>query len=356
MEKNPERLSKGCQLCQQGKWLCIFLTFKCSASCHFCASPFKYDNVHSAFGNEKEMILSYLINSDFEGISFSGGDPFLVYERLLEWLVFFKKHLPHYYYWVYTNGLHSNSQRLKKLADEGMNEIRFNIAATGYLSSAIHNQIALARKYFPYVSVEIPSIAMDYDLLAKACERLDKTGIDYLNLHDYIISEGDMAGVSEHTEVFVLNKSIPLKYAPSSHQNTNMIVNLSSLNKYAFHINHCSMERKENQMLQRRLKVGAILSDPDHDFIGKDGLLYNFYNVPREIYLNNQCNNILSRNPIQCFSSYLVQKNKINDTIRSENIIIMVRYVPKIEINQERIFLNMKIISNHELTAYIIQH
>ena len=145
--------SRGCQLCQQGKWLCIFLTYKCSADCHFCPAPFKDDHIYSVFGKGKNENLEYLKMADFEGISFSGGDPFMVYDRLLDWLVFFKKHLPAYYYWVYTNGLAVDKNRLEKLAKTGMNEIRFNIAATGYLSPEIWGKIKIARKYFPFVTV-----------------------------------------------------------------------------------------------------------------------------------------------------------------------------------------------------------
>ena len=147
MNKNA-RLSRGCQLCQQGKWLCIFLTYKCNSGCHFCPAPHKDDHVHSAFGNQKEEILSYLIENNFEGISFSGGDPFVVFDRLLEWLIFFKERLPDYYYWVYTNGLAVDRNKLEQLATEGMKEIRFNIAATEYLSPYIWEKIKIARQLF----------------------------------------------------------------------------------------------------------------------------------------------------------------------------------------------------------------
>ena len=223
---NFEHLSKGCQLCQQGKWLCIFLTYECNAGCHFCPVPISDDRVHSAFGDSKETVLSYLNNSDIEGISFSGGDPFLVFDRLIDWFGYFKNRLPELYYWVYTSGINADAQRLKQLSSAGMNEIRFNIAATGYLSAKILEKIRIARDLFPFVSVEIPSIHADFTLLAQALEVLDKTGIDYLNLHDYILSDSDPAAINEPYKIFVLNVINNLKYAESSLINTESVIEM----------------------------------------------------------------------------------------------------------------------------------
>jgi len=333
------KLSKGCQLCQQGRWLCIYLTYMCNAECHFCPSPFKHDFVNSAFGNKKEEILTYLVNSDFKGISYSGGDPFMVFDRLLEWHIFFKKHLPNYYYWVYTNGLAVDKNRLEQLAKEGMNEIRFNIAATDYLSPEIWKKIKIARKLFPYVSVEIPSISKDYKKLSQAIKKINKIGIDYLNLHDYIIGENDIIAKNEKTEDFVLNKIINLKYSLSSIKNTQDIITLAAKNNYNFQINHCSMQRKDEQMLQRRLKTGQIFSNSDYDIFMKDGTICNYYYFPNKIYENEFMNNL--SNPNFCASSkkYLIHKNKLKKFIDSNKKLIKITYIPQMELNQDKILL-----------------
>lgn len=249
-------LSKGCKLCQEGKWLCIFITYRCNANCHFCSAPFKDDRIHSDFGDKKEEIVHFLKTNNYKGISFSGGDPFLVFDRLLEWLVYFKKLFPDYYYWVYTNGLAADSRKIEQLASAGMDEIRFNIAATGYSSEIVWKSIEKARKTFRYVAVEIPSIRKDNQLLQTAMGRIEKIGVDYLNLHDYIVTASDPFFTHEHLRDFVLNKMIHLKYAESSLENTNNIINIASDKGYHFHINHCSMEKKEIQMTWRRLKMG----------------------------------------------------------------------------------------------------
>jgi len=340
-----KQLSKGCQLCQKGKWLCIFLTYKCTAGCHFCPAPFKNDEIHSAFGSNKEKILNYLKESNFEGISFSGGDPFLVFDRLLEWQTFFKKELSNYYYWVYTNGLAADQEKIKKLANAGMDEIRFNIAATDYLSSKIWDRIKIARKYFSFVSIEIPSIQNDYLRLCEALNKIEDYGIDYLNLHDYIISESEMDKTNEPINYFLLNKTNQLKYTVSSVENTFKIIEYSKQKGYTFKINHCSMQQKEEQMLQRRLKMGAIFNNPEYDIEMEDGTFCNYYEYRSDFpidkieqygfekhFLLNSINTII---PIKRLPEQLLKGNKI----------VRATFIPPLEIYQDKIFLDWQVIN-----------
>jgi len=344
MENSLKELSKGCRLCQQGRWLCIFLTYKCSAKCHFCAAPFKDDRIISAFGSKKEEILNYLLKYDFEGISFSGGDPFIVFDRLMEWFIYFKKHLPDYYYWVYTNGLDADKGKLEQLASAGMDEIRFNIAATGYISQPVWESIKISRGLFPFVSVEIPSIKKDSHLLEAALEALETIGVDYLNLHDYILSESDAAGIDEKPENFILNKTSYLKYAPSSLANTGEIINKAFEKGYHFQINHCSMQQKELQMTSRRIKMGKIFCDPEYDLMLEDGTICNYYDIISEIDAD-ELKKILSDRKFP--AELMTQRIKTADMagIRKDgHKIIKASYIPKMEVNRGKILLGISII------------
>lgn len=340
------QFSKGCQLCQQGKWLCIFITYKCNARCHFCPAPFKNDRIQSAFGNNKEEILSYLLQNDFGGISFSGGDPFVVFDRLMEWFTYFKKSLPDYYYWVYTNGLDADERKLEQLSAEGMNEIRFNIAATGYVSAKIWKQIKIAKKLFPYVSVEIPSIKHDYNLLEVALENLNDIGVDYLNLHDYILSESDTNSSNEPYGMFTLNKINQLKYAPSSIKNTEKIINLALEGKYNFYVNHCSMQKKEIQMIKRMQHMGKVFNDPDYDIVLEDGTICNYYRIPNKLFCSALLRDLANPGFRDSIKQYLLCLNKLVPFQSSDFKIILASYVPQMEIGQVKTLINAKIISN----------
>lgn len=337
------RLSKGCKLCQQGKWLCIFITYQCDASCRFCPSPFKDDRIRSAFGNNKEEILPFLVENDFAGISFSGGDPFLVFDRLLSWFEYFKKHLPDYYYWTYTNGLDTDKQKMRQLAVAGMDEIRFNIAATGYLCKTVWENIKAARDLFPHVAVEIPSIRQDYLLLEAALENMEKIGVDYLNLHDYILSESDTAGCKESAASFVLNKNIKLKYAVSSIENTEAIMNHALVKGYKFHINHCSMQQKELQMTGRRKKMGKIFNTPEYDIMLEDGIICNYYRIPSEYYTDDFAKKISNAEFRRRLKPFLVKSNELAHLQSAGYRIIKVSFIPQMEIDQEKMFLEVSI-------------
>jgi pyruvate formate-lyase activating enzyme-like uncharacterized protein len=334
-------LSKGCQLCQRGKWFCIFITYQCNANCHFCPAPFKDDSIRTAFGNRKEEILPYLIKHNFEGISFSGGDPFIVFDRLLEWFCYFKERLPDYYYWVYTNGLDANTQNLKLLAMAGMDEIRFNIAATGYVSETVMERIKAARELFPFVTIEIPSIKEDFHFLEAAMEIIEKSGVDYLNLHDYILTESDPYSLYEPSGSFLLNKLSHLKYALSSLDNTIDTQAIAMKKGYHFRINHCSMEQKEAQMTRRRIMMGNVFNDPEYDIVQDDGTICNYYRIPDEICSDDLLRNMQDPGFRNGFKSYLIKTIDLIDTQSSGFKTIKVIYIPQMEINREKIMIGI---------------
>ena len=345
MDSKFTKLSKGCQLCQQGTWLCIYLTYKCSASCHFCPSPFKDDRIHSSFGNTKEEIIIYLSKSEMKGISFSGGDPFLVYNRLLEWLTFFNNKLFDYYYWVYTNGTHVNEQKLKALAEEGMHEIRFNIAATDYLSPEIWRQIEYARKHFQFVTIEIPSIRKDFEKLRKALHMAYDIGIDFINLHDYIISPENIQTEEEALDEFILNMSFAIHYSRASIENTYAIKEYSQHNDFSFNINHCSLQQKEEQLWQRRLKTGAMFDNPLYDHWTDDGLIYNYFLFPSEFNSERMEAILIDTEMENRSENYMLSKNEIDNWHQQDETMKLVQatYIPKMDVNGNKLLIDWQI-------------
>ena len=292
--ENSDNFSRGCRSCQQGKWLCVFLTYLCSAKCTFCPSPIKnQDKIHSAFGSEPDVILDYLKRGPFNALSFSGGDCFLVFDRLLEWLRFFKNRCPEFYFWVYTSGLPADEEKMKKLSKFGLDEIRFNLTAVQYFSQMVLDRIKTARALFPKVAVEIPSIPEDYQKITSVLPYLDKINVDFLNLHEFIIVPEDPRKETVPLDEFVLNKNIKVFYDIRSLDNTRRIRDFCRENRLNIKINNCSLQKKENQMYHRRL-VMAQLFKHDWERITKDGLLETFliYTHRHEI---NRLDEILSK-------------------------------------------------------------
>jgi len=280
-----DNYSRGCKACQKGKWLCIFLTYLCNASCSFCPAPVKNkDIIQSAFGDNPEVILKYLNQYPFEGLSFSGGESFLVYDRMLTWLDFFKSNKPELYYWAYTNGIKLSRKQMVGLSKAGLNELRFNIAASDYCNPSVLKVISYATDVFEHVVIEIPSIPEDFDRLIKILPTIDKMGIDYLNLHEYILVPNDPNTKLAPSAHFLMNFEMKLKYHLASLPNTEKIKSFCMENSLNIKVNNCSLQKKEYQMVGRRKTMGTLLKE-DYEKLSEDGLLETVY-IPKANHIN----------------------------------------------------------------------
>jgi uncharacterized protein len=200
-----EELSKGCQACKNGGWLCIYLSIQCNKTCDFC--PQYRDR---GLQNEQKpgwipritekpeiSIFETLQYNHIKGISFSGGEPFLQLHRtqegnpgIYEWLDAFNNlnwdNFP--YIWLYTNGNLVTDDNIQKLIDKGVKEIRFNLAANNY-DSKIFKKMEMVRKKIHKLSVEVPVLSYQLPNLLDSLKIMENLGVDYLNLHELALTE-----------------------------------------------------------------------------------------------------------------------------------------------------------------------
>ncbi len=180
-------LSPGCRTCINGTWSCIFITDACTRSCFYCPVAQKKQDVgNPASGPEKvffdsvDEYISFLRTFDFKGVSFSGGEPFLVLDRVLEYLkeirrVFGDRH----YIWVYTNGDCVSEEKLSLLHQAGLDEVRFDISANNYDLTVVRMAVGIVGT----VTVEIPAIPEDVDRVKSLLKEMEGIGVKHLNLH-----------------------------------------------------------------------------------------------------------------------------------------------------------------------------
>jgi len=321
-----DNYSQGCKACQKGTWLCIYLTYLCNAKCSFCPSPFKNrDFINSAFGNDPVIILKYLERYPFEGISFSGGESFMVYDRMLSWLNFFRKNKPRLYYWAYTNGINIKNEQLDGLKNAGLNELRFNIAASGYIHPTILKTIAYASRLFEHVAVEVPSIPEDYELIKSVVPALNENGVDYLNLHEYILVPNDPNTKNAPKSLFLMNFDMNMDFHQESLTNTEKIKSLCAENNFNIKINSCSLMKKEHQMLGRRISMGTMLKE-DHEKLTNEGFLETIY-IPGEM-ITNLMENLKSYSKID--RSLFMHPDHFK---RNESEAYLLKILPKLGIN-----------------------
>ena len=178
-------LSPGCSLCGRGHVSCLFINGLCTANCFYCPQDrkIKKERLPSSdrmiFDDPREYA-ARLEKLNYKGVGFSGGEPLLVFDKLLEYIGTLRtKFGKKFYLWLYTNGDLADAYKLKKLGEAGLDEIRFDISAGKY--DLRHAAAAVGR--IKTVTVEIPAIPEDLPILKKCLPDMRKLGIEYLNLH-----------------------------------------------------------------------------------------------------------------------------------------------------------------------------
>ena len=130
--------------------------------------------------------MAYLKRYPFEGISFSGGEPFLVFETLLAYIRAIRRTLgTKPYLWAYTNGDLVTADKARQLRESGLNELRFNLSANRYDSKGIQAAV----HHLDTVTIEMPAIPEDLELVKSKLGEWEAIGVKHLNLHQLMINE-----------------------------------------------------------------------------------------------------------------------------------------------------------------------
>ena len=266
-------LSPGCTACKEGSWDCIFMTMRCNLDCPFCYSPhaISKDYVGSAFGTTPQQIAENHAKTVVTGISFSGGEPFLDPKKLFDWVSWFKRRYPEKYYWIYTNGLAIREDDLRNLGEAGVDEIRFNMAATGYDHPEVMKNLAKAVRFIPNVTVEIPSIPGNHAKLIACVLQWHSLGVKYLNLHELLYEPGtnsaSMAG--KRLEVITADGH-RTAIDPESRALTLAVMKHVKDEGLALSVNDCSLQSKLRQLRGRRKALAPLLKESYERFLGDD--------------------------------------------------------------------------------------
>ena len=184
-----EKFPRGCKSCLLGTGLsAVRKTNKCNIQCPFCYNYGELDcqppigegmwEIGGTKFYEDDIDLLLSIQKKPTGIAYVYLEPFMEIDQYYG--VIAKFHAAGVHQHMYTNGTLANEQNLKALGEAGLDELRFNLGATNCADAVIQN-IALAKRYIPYVGIETP---MTPDFLAAFRQKkqciLD-TGLDFIN-------------------------------------------------------------------------------------------------------------------------------------------------------------------------------
>lgn len=191
------KLSQGCQFCGQGKWSCLFITGICNAACFYCPSPQNSNDLPTTQQltfPSPEAYTEYVNRLNYKGVSFSGGEPLLAYEKVMQYLTHLRKHgPPDLYIWMYTNGILATHEKLAQLADAGLDEIRFDIGATGFSL----DKVKIAKGLIPNITIEIPAVPEEKEKLIALLPKMVDAGVTCLNLHQMRLTKHNAKKLTE---------------------------------------------------------------------------------------------------------------------------------------------------------------
>lgn len=271
-------LSPGCRACKEGTWDCIFTTMKCNLDCEFCYSPHAIprDYAGSVFGRTPQQIAENHARTHVTGISFSGGEPFVDAQRLFEWVAWFTSRYPDRYYWVYTNGLLAGEEKLRRLGELGVDEIRFNTAAIDYDHPTVMRNLATAARFIPNVTVEIPAIPKHAHKLLSCLAEWCALGVRFLNLHELIYEPGtNSASMPGARRAIITADGHRTEINPGSRDLTLAVMKRVQDENLPLSVNDCSMQSKIRQLRGRRRNLAPLVKAPHERLV--DDQVYESY-------------------------------------------------------------------------------
>ena len=190
------RLSSGCRFCVDGQKLVLFITGKCPRKCYYCPLPESRINKDAVYANERKLSNPNKINEaieearlmDAKGMGITGGDPLIVLDRVCKYVRAFKKRFgKKFHIHIYLPTLLANEKNLEKLAESGIDEVRFHPDFLNFDNPQIRTKeiekINLANKYKWKVGCEIPVIPKTEDKMILFAYSV-RNYISFLNLNE----------------------------------------------------------------------------------------------------------------------------------------------------------------------------
>jgi uncharacterized protein len=263
-----KELSEGCRACKTGTWWCLFVGNNCNNACKFCPQPKTKDFV---LENPRKLSKYWINDVKFyldrfgdklTGISYSGGEPFLYLEKIKEVAEYVNRNRPGIYQWIYTNGKLITKDNLEKIKDWGIEEIRVDLAATGF-DSEIIGKLEECKKIIGKVIIEVPSIPEVAEKLIdeKYLKIIEEKGVEQLNLAEMELKEAiNFETYAKGEEIYIYDDIDGFTVCPSySRQITYKIIDYSIKEKVNILINDCSADTKHLQRVMRNSNLPRYL-------------------------------------------------------------------------------------------------
>ena len=215
--------------------------------------------------------VDYIDRLGFNGVSISGGEPLLTADQTVKFISAVKKKFGNtVYLWLYTNGTLVTADLLARLKDTGLNEIRFDIGATGYAL----DKASMAVDLFDHVTVEIPAVPEDYALMTAKLGEMNDRGISFLNLHQLRLTPHNLPNMIKRGYTCLHGEHITVL---ESELTALKLIRFAIENSIPLPVNYCSFVYKNRfQKAASRKRCGLMISKP-HENVTENGYIRSLY-------------------------------------------------------------------------------
>lgn len=254
-------LSPGCRRCGDGVWSCLFINGRCNGRCFYCPTTQDEDGPPVTNGlifRKPEDYAAYVTALNFSGVSISGGEPLLTPDLTLSYIKAVRESCAEgIHIWLYTNGTMLTAELCQRLKDAGLNEIRFDIGAVRYNLK----KLLLAIGVIPTVTVEIPAVPEDEELLRAKLVEMAEAGVNHLNLHQMRLTKHNFGNLLERNYTFLHGEKVTVLESELTALRT---VRYSLEQGIKLPVNYCSFAYKRRfQHAAARRRAALSVCRPD---------------------------------------------------------------------------------------------
>jgi len=283
-------LTYGCKQCILGRKLVVFVTGICPRNCFYCPLSEQKKNQDVIFANERKLLneneTSALIEEakacKSKGAGFTGGDPLVKIDRTSRYIKLLKAEFGkkfHIHLYTITESL--TAERLKKLEDAGLDELRLHPDFTNDLHwkkiDLLYHKDG-TRKYSFDIGVEIPSIP-GYDNATIKLIDYFISKIDFLNINELEISDTNSCELVDRD----FHTKDRLSYGVKGSQDLALkLLKYCTKNYPKKNVHYCTCKLKDGVQLKERLRLRANNTKKMFDIVTDDGTI-----IRGVIYLNN---------------------------------------------------------------------
>ncbi|WP_159521201.1 radical SAM protein [Sunxiuqinia indica] len=268
------KLSKGCQLCGEGQWSCLFINNLCNGKCFYCPtqqSDMGQPETNTLLFVDPKTYVDYVRQFGFKGVSISGGEPLISFEKSLSFVKAVKEAFAdEVYVWLYTNGILLTPEKVEALKNAGLNEIRFDIGATDYKT----DQLKLAVGQIPVVTVEIPAVPQEEELLKEKIRELKDLGVNHLNFHQMRLTPYNFNKLIEHDYTYNHGEKVTVM---DSELTALRLIQFALDQSIDLPINYCSFVYKNRHQKSANRQKHASIVKYSWEEITENGFIRNLF-------------------------------------------------------------------------------